>query len=191
MEFNYTNKQFPGLSTNNTISEAKVTNVPSVFNSPNVNKGLGNITYTGYSPDGKFITSSNAMDFTPGGIVGTAGYGDNKQYAGTGDNWSVLDSKTGGLVDKSNTSMFGDVFGADGFGFNKGTLQGLGQIGNLASGVAGIYLGNKQLGLAKDKFAFDKDMLTKQYNMAKDAYDRQVERTGNIDRKIQAGKAVR
>ncbi len=186
MEFNFTNKQFPGLSTNNSISEAKVTNVPSVFNSPNVNKGLGSITYTGYSPDGKFITSGNAMDFTPGGIVGTAGYGDNKQYAGAGDTWSVLDSKTGGVVDQSSTSMFG----ADGFGFNKGTLEGLGQIGDLVSGLSGIYLGNKQLGLAKDKFAFDKDMLTKQYDMAKDAYDRQVERTGNIDRKIQAGKAV-
>lgn len=97
-----------------------------------------------------------------------------------------IENKAGqfGLASAPKTSLFGD----QGFGFNKGTMKGLGQIGDLASGLAGIYFGNKQLGLAEDKFAFDKDMMTKQYNMAKDAYDRKVKRAENIGAQMQAGK---
>ena len=71
---------------------------------------------------------------------------------------------------------------------NNGTLKGLGSIGNIATGLGGIYLGTKQLGLAKEKFAFDKDMMNKQYAMAKDAYDKQVARAKNIGDQMNVGK---
>lgn len=80
------------------------------------------------------------------------------------------------------------IFGADGFGFNKGTLQGLGSIGQIGAGLGNLFLGSKQLGLAEDKFAFDKDMLNKQYMMAKDAYDKQTARSASIGKQMQSGK---
>jgi hypothetical protein len=82
------------------------------------------------------------------------------------------------------------IFGADGFGFNKGTLQGLGSIGQIGAGLGNLFLGTKQLGLAEDKFAFDKDMLNKQYMMAKDAYDKQTARSASIGNQMQSGKVV-
>lgn len=82
------------------------------------------------------------------------------------------------------------IFGADGFGFNKGTLQGLGSIGQIGAGLGNLFLGSKQLGLAEDKFAFDKDMLNKQYAMAKDAYDKQTARSASIGNQMQSGKVV-
>lgn len=88
----------------------------------------------------------------------------------------------------TNTST--GLFGAEGFGMNQGTLQGLGSIGDIGKGLGGIYLGYKQLGLAEDKFAFDKDMMNKQYAMAKDAYDKQVARANNIGSQMNAGKVM-
>lgn len=82
------------------------------------------------------------------------------------------------------------IFGADGFGFNKGTLQGLGSIGQIGTGLGNLFLGSKQLRLAEDKFAFDKDMLNKQYMMAKDAYDKQTARSASIGNQMQSGKVV-
>lgn len=69
-------------------------------------------------------------------------------------------------------------------------LKNIGAITDIATGLGGIYLGNKQLGLAEDKFAFDKDMMNKQYAMAKDAYDKQVARAKNIGDQMNAGKVV-
>ena len=80
------------------------------------------------------------------------------------------------------------IFGTDGFGLNKGTMKGLGSIGDIASGLGSLYLGSKQLGLAEDTAAFNKDMLTKQYNMAKDAYDKQTARASSIGLQMQTGK---
>lgn len=72
-----------------------------------------------------------------------------------------------------------------GFGMNMNTI---GTGFNIASGLGSLYLGNKQLGLAEDKFAYDKDMMNKQYAMAKDAYDKQVARAGSIGSQMNAGK---
>lgn len=80
------------------------------------------------------------------------------------------------------------MFGADGFGMNAGTLKGLGSIGDIGVGLGKLFLGSKQLGLAEDKFEFDKDMLTKQYAMAKDNYDKQTARSASIGSQMSAGK---
>lgn len=80
------------------------------------------------------------------------------------------------------------LFGANGFGMNQGTLKGLGSIGDIGVGLGKLFLGTKQLGLAEDKFAFDKDMLNKQYAMAKDAYDKQTARSASIGSQMTAGK---
>ena len=80
------------------------------------------------------------------------------------------------------------LFGPNGFGFNKGTMQGLGSIGDIGVGLGKLFLGAKQLGLAEDKFAFDKDMLNKQYAMAKDAYDKQTARSASIGSQMAAGR---
>ena len=49
-------------------------------------------------------------------------------------------------------------------------------------------MGYKNLGLAEDTFAFNKDMMNKQYAMAKDDYDRQVARSSSIGTQMNAGK---
>ena len=117
----------------------------------------------------------------------------------TPEQWQSFGS-AGGYVDKGKLMLNGEqlavpetnagegLFGAEGFGLNNGTLKGLGSIGNIATGLGGIYLGTKQLGLAKEKFAFDKDMINKQYDMAKDAYDKQVARAKNIGDQMNVGK---
>lgn len=91
----------------------------------------------------------------------------------------------GKQIDAPSTSS---LFGAEGFGMNQGTLQGLGSIGDIGAGLGKLFLGAKQLGLAEDKFAFDKDMLNKQYAMAKDAYDKQTARSASIGSQMQLGK---
>lgn len=88
----------------------------------------------------------------------------------------------------TTTTAHNSIFGEDGFGFNKGTMQGLGSIGQIGAGLGSLFLGAKQLGLAEDKFKFDKDMLNKQYAMAKDAYDRQTARATSIGDQMNAGK---
>lgn len=69
--------------------------------------------------------------------------------------------------------------------------QGLANFGtgvNIATGLYGAYLGNKQLGLQEDAFNFNKAMKEKEYAMAKDAYDRQVARADSIGSQMRAGK---
>lgn len=80
------------------------------------------------------------------------------------------------------------IFGEDGFGWNEGTLKGLGTIGNLASGLGSIFLGSKQLGLAKDAFNFNKDMANKEYAMALEAYNANKARSESIGNQMNAGK---
>ena len=67
-------------------------------------------------------------------------------------------------------------FSFDGKGFMQGA-QGLAALG-------GLYTGIQNYHLMKNKFNFDKDMARKQYGMAKDAYDRQVERADSVGRQL-------
>ena len=93
-----------------------------------------------------------------------------------------------GVTPSDSGSMFGTLFGKEGFGANEGTLKGLGSIGDIGAGLGSLFLGSQQLGLAKDKFAFDKDMLNKQYDMAKENYDRQKARSTSIGSQMQQGR---
>lgn len=105
-----------------------------------------------------------------------------------GNNTADTTVNTSDYIKPSNSSMFGDIFGSEGFGLNKGTMQGLGSIGQIGSGIGQLFLGAKQMGLAEDKFEFDKDMLNKQYAMAKENYDRQKARSESIGSQMQSGK---
>lgn len=87
-----------------------------------------------------------------------------------------------------NVPTNNSIFGTEGFGFNKSTMQGLGSIGQIGAGLGSLFLGAKQLGLAEDKFKFDKDMLNKQYAMAKENYDRQKARSESIGSQMQSGR---
>ena len=73
-------------------------------------------------------------------------------------------------------------------GLNNSTWGTIGTIGQLGTGLANAYMGYKNLGLAEDTFAFNKDMMNKQYAMAKDDYDRQVARSSSIGTQMNAGK---
>ena len=75
-------------------------------------------------------------------------------------------------------------------GVSNSTWGAVSDIASIGTGLAGAYLGNKQLNLAQDKFDFDKDMMQKQYGMAKDAYDKQVKRAAGIGAQMQAGKVT-
>lgn len=72
-------------------------------------------------------------------------------------------------------------------GENQNTLNTLGDIGNLASGLAGTFAGIKQMGLAEDAFDFNKAMKEREFAMAKDAYDRNVRRAESIGNQMRAG----
>jgi len=74
-----------------------------------------------------------------------------------------------------------------GFSFN-GSLQELGAGLGAAQTIAGLWSTWEQNKLAKDSFAFNKQMATKNYNMAKDAYDRRNRRSSNIADQL-AGKS--
>lgn len=65
----------------------------------------------------------------------------------------------------------------------------LGDMAGLAGSLANTFMGFKQLGLAEDAFNFNKDMKTKEYQMAKDAYDRNVRRAESISDQMRAGRA--
>lgn len=123
--------------------------------------------------------SSNTTLATPNKFTGA-------YFGTTGDNGSTVDLTD--YTKSSSNNMFGDLFGSEGFGMNKGTMQGLGSIGDIGAGLGKLFLGAKQLGLAEDKFAFDKDMLNKQYAMAKDAYDKQTARSASIGSQMAAGR---
>lgn len=114
----------------------------------------------------------------------------------TPEQWQNF-GKAGGSIEGNKLMLNGQqidvpqssgLFGSEGFGMNAGTLKGLGSITDMAAGLGGLFLGAKQLGLAKDKFAYDKQMMDKQYAMAKDSYDRQVARANNIGQQMNAGK---
>ena len=114
----------------------------------------------------------------------------------TPEQWSNFGS-AGGTIEGDKLMLGGNqinvptnnsIFGADGFGLNKGTMQGLGSIGQIGAGLGNLFLGSKQLGLAEDKFEFDKDMLNKQYAMAKENYDRQKARSESIGSQMQSGR---
>lgn len=83
----------------------------------------------------------------------------------------------------------GTASGDTTLGLDSGTWGNIGAGLNIAQGLAGLYLGNKQLGLAEDQFAFNKDMATKEYALAKDAYDRNVKRAEGIGTQMRAGSS--
>lgn len=133
------------------------------------------------------LTNSNSTDVTGSSYTPTVSSPNkytNMAFGITGDNTTSATDYT----PPASNSIFGDLFGKDGFGMNKGTMEGLGSIGGIGAGIGKIWLGSKQLGLAEDKFEFDKNMLNKQYDMAKDNYDRQKARAESVGNQMQAGK---
>jgi len=55
---------------------------------------------------------------------------------------------------------------------------------NLAQGIASLYSAFQNNSLARKTFNFNKDMMQKNYELAKDAYDRKVRRTAHIDAQL-------
>lgn len=73
-------------------------------------------------------------------------------------------------------------------GLTKDQWGNIGTIADLGKGLAGLYFANKQYGLQKDAFNFNKDMALKEYAMAKDAYDRNALRAEGLGAAMKAGK---
>lgn len=118
------------------------------------------------------------------GLVGTVF----QQSATETPNTSIIGlGNLNGSIDTSAYKLNNIGTATPNTGFNLSTL---GNLSNAATGLGGLYLGYKQLGLAEDKFAYDKEMMDKQYAMAKDAYDKQVARAKNIGDQMNAGKVV-
>lgn len=107
--------------------------------------------------------------------------------ASVGDTASM--SNPVGSMTNLDKGMYLNNAGDTTLGLDNGTWGNIGAGLNIAQGLAGLYLGNKQLGLAEDQFAFNKDMATKEYDMAKDAYDRNVKRAEGIGAQMRAGSS--
>ena len=171
-----------------------------------IGAGLGNMrvdtpTMDGYyskgiATDTPKSTAANSLLGTKKGLLYDPNTGSYNTDGWTPEQWAKFGAG-GGTVEgdklmfdgkQINAPSTSSLFGADGFGMNQGTLEGLGSIGNIGVGLGKLFLGAKQLGLAEDKFAFDKDMLNKQYAMAKDAYDKQTARAASIGSQMQLGK---
>lgn len=58
---------------------------------------------------------------------------------------------------------------------------------NTATGLFQAYQGFQALDLAKDQFQFSKDAWTQNFNMQKDAYDREVTRMEGVNKALQGG----
>jgi hypothetical protein len=76
------------------------------------------------------------------------------------------------------------------FGLTDKQWGGLAVGGQLLGGLTGAYVGLENLGLAKKQYALQEDMLNKQYNMAKDAYDRNVKRAEHIGNQMNRSAKV-
>lgn len=104
---------------------------------------------------------------------------------------SSIPSSTSNGLGTNLWDRFNSAIGADGegglFGMNKDTMGSLGKLGTLAGGLADSFMAYKQMGLAEDAFNFNKDMAMKEYNMTKDAYDRNVKRAKSIGDQMRAG----
>ena len=154
-----------------------------------IGAGLGNMRVDTPTMDG-YYSKGIATD-TPKSTAATSLLGTKKGLVydpNTGSYNTVDGDKLMFEGKQINAPSTSSLFGDDGFGMNKGTLEGLGSIGSIGVGLGKLFLGSKQLGLAEDKFAFDKDMLNKQYAMAKDNYDKQTARSASIGSQMAAGK---
>ena len=76
-----------------------------------------------------------------------------------------------------DTSWDNGLSGADKFNYGLKTIQ---IIGDLWGGYNAIKIGKEQNKLARETFEFNKDLSTKNYNLAKADHDRQVERSRRI-----------
>lgn len=73
-------------------------------------------------------------------------------------------------------------------GLDNSTWSGLGSLGTLGAAGLNAWTGMKQLDLAEDTFNFNKLDANRTYEMAKDAYDKNVARAGSIGTQMNAGK---
>jgi hypothetical protein len=86
------------------------------------------------------------------------------------DNWTKLSVKEPKITKTPDTTfgLTGEQWGVAGLA------------GKLALGGLEAYTGFKNMKLAEESFAFNKDMLNKQYAMAEDAYKKNVNRAASI-----------
>ena len=117
-----------------------------------------------------------------------------------GQNMNTYDSEVGNYLKNiggngipeidlgmGKTSGSNGVFGGGtSLGMNTETLgMGLGLLGDLGN----IWQARESNKLKRDTLNFNKDMMTKNYNLAKDAYDRRVRRSGNLQANYDAANA--
>jgi hypothetical protein len=145
------------------------------------------------------LKSGLADRLSGGNKMNTWRFGDSGQkqvYSGsvydtsvmTPEGWQAFGA-SGGTVDGDKLMLgdqkLGELNTVDNAGGS--TLGSVGAGLDIAGGLANAYIGYKNYGLQKDKFAFEKDMANKEYAMAKDAYDRNVKRAGSVGSQMQAG----
>lgn len=127
------------------------------------NKGLASLfSGGGIGSFGDFLTSQGIQD-------------------GAVDGYKLNNAEMSAIQDSYNNLASPSTSGGLNIG-NTGSV--LGGIGDLAN----AWTGYQQLGLAKKAFNFNRDMKEKEYAMAKDAYDRQVNRANSIGSQMQAGR---
>ncbi len=132
----------------------------------NLNYNLGN--YTGLAENFGNSLGSNGRSYN---------------YSGS----SMADRRGNTIRDGASSGLGGIGSDTTGGGF----LDNLSGWGDLAAGLGGLassFAAYKQLGLAEDTFKFNKDMKTKEYAMAKDAYDKNVKRAASVGEQMRAGK---
>ena len=113
------------------------------------------------------------------------------EYAELQDSLNTTGSANAGKADLGIGSGVGSSgTGATTLGLGNDTWGALGSIGKIGAGLGQAWLGNKQLGLAEDAFAFNKMDKNRTYEMAKDAYDKNVARAGNIGAQMNKGKVM-
>ena len=106
----------------------------------------------------------------------TRGYGNLGGAEGTGLAFSDYLSSMG-LERPQNTTL----------GLTTDQWGNIGAIGDIGQGLAGLFMGKKMMDAEKARFEASKDLLGREYAMAKDAYDRQVKRAGDIGSQMRAG----
>ena len=111
------------------------------------------------------------------------------EYAELQDSLNTSGSANAGKVDLG----LGNGVGSSGtsattLGLENSTWSGLGSLATLGVGGLNAWTGMKQLDLAEDTFDFNKLDANRTYEMAKDAYDKNVARAGSIGTQMNKGK---
>lgn len=81
---------------------------------------------------------------------------------------------TGTPLGELDAGMFGTMPNAgetNFLGMSQGTMSGLGTVIDGLSALGGLYMANKQLGLAKDSLNFQKDAFNKNYTAQKNSFN--------------------